>query len=138
MKKTVISESEILDFIEEKTGLRPSSKQTDIVSEMSIWGDDVSELLEAFAARYDVDMSNYLWYFHTGDEGTNILSFIFKPPNQRVQRIPITPGLLIKSAESHHWQVAYPEHNIPKRRWDLLAGWIGIACIIVILILLFR
>lgn len=134
----MVNESEVFDLIEEKSGQRPCSKNSDIVSEMSIWGDDLAELLEAFAARYNVDMSNYLWYFHTGDEGTNILSFLFKPPNKRVQRIPIAPGLLIKSAESHLWQVAYPEHIMPKRRWDLLAGWIVIACIIVILVLLFR
>ena len=46
----------------------------------------------------------------------------FQPPYERLPRIPITIGMLHEFAEQKHWGIQYPEHHLPKRRLDLLAG----------------
>jgi len=85
-----------------------------------LYGDDIDELLEDFVTRFDVDMSGYLWYFHTGEEGGPSLgSLLFKPPHQRVEEIPITVAMLRDAANSGRWAVDYPDHEAPGVRYDL-------------------
>ena len=43
-------------------------------------------------------MVDYLWYFHSDEEGQNIGGLIVKPPNLKVKRIPVTPKLLLDFA----------------------------------------
>lgn len=71
-------------------------------------------------------MSEYIWYFHHEEEGnwTSIGGIIFKSPNKRIKRIPITPKMLTEFANSKKWSVDYPEHNLPKYRYDIIINQI--------------
>jgi hypothetical protein len=96
-----------------------------------IYGDDTDEFLSDFIRRFNVDMSKYLWYFHTEEESGNFFGWLFPPPNARVEHIPVTIRLLIQAAELKTWPVEYPPHLLPKRRWDTIAS---LGCIIWVLL----
>jgi hypothetical protein len=96
-------------------------RDADIFEHLRISGDDVSEFLERFAARFDIDMRGYLWYFHQDEEfSLNFGALIFKPPSERVERIPITPAVLSEAIDTKHWPIVYPGHHLPKVRWDIV------------------
>ena len=46
----------------------------DIEKDLGCTGDDFFELMEAYAKRFNVDMSGFLWYFHTHDESMATLN----------------------------------------------------------------
>lgn len=96
------------------------SDDTDILEEFRISGDDACELMERFEDTFGVDMANYRWYFHHGEEAAHIGTLFIKPPNRRVNRIPITPRILVEAAQTKRWSVKYPEHKLPPVRWDVV------------------
>ncbi len=100
---------------------RLPAKDADLFHKFGIDGDDASEFMEAFAARFGVDMTGFLWYFHHGEEVWSPLSFVFKPPYMRVKTIPVTIALLEEAIATKRWPVVYPPHTLPERRWDILA-----------------
>ena len=104
-------------------GKRSLGEDTDLFGELGVDGDDCGEFLQAFAQRFDVDMAGFLWFFHHGEEGYSPFSWIFPPPDRRVGRIPVTPGLLLASANAGKWAVDYPAYSLPKRRYDMIASW---------------
>jgi hypothetical protein len=117
----MFSQQDIFEFIDEQTGidyLRP----TDDLLLNGIHGDDFHELMEVYAAKFKVDMTRYLWYFHGDEEGNSIGGSFFRAPYDRVAHIPITPALLLEMANKGHWDIQYPEHKLPKRRWDLIVN----------------
>ncbi|MFT3998285.1 MAG: DUF1493 family protein [Asticcacaulis sp.] len=121
--------SELCDLIEESCGLRPETDpeidpEADLLEELEIWGDDVHALLADFARRYDVDMSGYLGYFHTGEEGGGIGNLFVKTPHDRVPYIPITLSLLQEAARLKRWPIDYPPHTLPRYRWDTIITWL--------------
>ena len=113
--------AEILNFVATESGTKIEKvhANTNISDELGIVGDDFHELIEAFSNKYHVNMDEYLWYFHSEDEGVNIWSFIFKPPWAKVNRIPVTPQMLLNFATKGKWQVVYPEHKVPTNRNDI-------------------
>ena len=125
--------NEIIDFIKEDTGLDNITSDTDIFKNGSV-GDDFHELIEKFAKTYSVEMTNYLWYFHSDEEGLNTGGLFFDPPYKRVERIPVTPSLLTEFANKGKWDIEYPKHEIPRRRYDLIINKILLVLVIVCLI----
>ncbi|MCG8579135.1 MAG: DUF1493 family protein [Bacteroidales bacterium] len=119
----MISIDEILKFIQDQTGLDSLESDSDIF-ELGIVGDDFDDLIGRFSEKYKVQMGSYLWYFHTDEEGQNIGGLFFKPPNKRVERIPITPRVLLDIANHGSWNIFYPKHRLPKYRIDTLINWI--------------
>lgn len=114
---------EIYNFLEDYSGVYPTSPTNDIFKELGITGDDFHEMIDDFSIRYEVDMADYLWYFHSNEEGgPGIGSFFFKPPYERVERVPVTPIMLASFIVSKKWTINYPEHSLPKYRIDL---WIS-------------
>ncbi len=111
--------TEIQFFLEEQIGVYPSNPTADIFLDLGVVGDDFSEMMLAYAEKYQVNMENYLWYFHHDEEGQNLGGLFFKPPHQRVERIPITPELLARCTQTKKWEMDYPEHDIPGQRLDL-------------------
>lgn len=106
----------VLGFAERPTTL---ADQDDLFEKLGIDGDDAIEFIDSFASTYEVDMADYRWYFHHGEEGFGIGMFFSKPPYFRVQRIPITLTVLREAIQAKHWPIRYPPHEIPAVRWDL-------------------
>ena len=112
----------ILEFVSEYSGEKGLNKNSDIEGELRVHGDDWHEMIEKFGKKYQVDMTTYLWYFHSSEEGFNIGNLFFLAPYDRVERIPVTPQDLFRIATNQIWDFEYPEHELPKRRYDLLIG----------------
>lgn len=121
-----ISIGVIREFVAKQTGcdICEITDDIDIFQDLGCVGDDFHELIEIYAQQFEVNMSSYLWYFHTDEEGCNLGAFFFKPPHQRVKRIAVTPAMLHQFAEKREWGVVYPEHSIPKRRIDMYLSWL--------------
>ena len=94
-------------------------KKSDLFKSTKIDGDDAFEFIDEFANRFNVDMSNYNWYFHHGEEGHNIGGIFFKPPYERVTHIPITIEVLENAIAARRWPITYPDHTLPAVRWDI-------------------
>lgn len=74
---------EILEFVKDLTGAKKVTEDIDIEKDLNCYGDDFHELIEKYSELFKVDMSTYLWYFHTKEEGSgNIGGLFFKPPNK--------------------------------------------------------
>jgi hypothetical protein len=97
----------------------PAEGNADLFDQFGIVGDDASEFTDAFGARFDLAGDDYRWYFHHGDEGWSPGALFIAPPNRRVERIPITPDILVRAIEAGRWPVQYPHHALPKVRWDI-------------------
>ena len=102
----------------------PLTDAITLQNDLGVYGDDMHELMAAYATEFKVDMSDYIWYFHTGEEGGSfsIGGFFFPPPYARVREIPITVGMLHQFAELGRWGVEYPPNTPPRHRPDL---WIN-------------
>ena len=116
------SQQEIDNFVKEMAGLDDLKPGDDLMNDLGVIGDDFHDLMAAYSKHFNVDMSTYLWYFHAKDEGawTSIGSSFFRPPYQRVEYIPVTPSLLLEMANKGVWDIQYPPHKLPRRRWDMI------------------
>lgn len=132
---------EIIDFLVDLSGNDKILADSDLFSEIRIVGDDFHEMIEKYANKYNVNMTKYLWYFHTDEEGqSSIGSLFFKAPYERVKRITITPTMLVDIANKGVWTIEYPNHILPKKRYDLLINQsiVIIFFVIIILILCYK
>jgi hypothetical protein len=131
----MVQVSEIFDFIENKTGVDKVSENIDITNELGVYGDDFFELIEEFSKKFNVDISSCLWYFHTREEGSihSIGAAFFKSPNETVTHIPLTPLMLCEFAKDGKWNIQYPKHRIPKKRYDLLINQLLLLSFIIFL-----
>jgi hypothetical protein len=123
---------EIIHVVVKKTGCRSDEVKpgTDIFQELGCIGDDFHELMQDYAKQFKVDMSTYLWYFHADEEGQNFGALFFKPPYKRVVRIPVTPEILLASANAGKWLIGYPEHKLPTRRYDMIINYVFIILVV--------
>jgi hypothetical protein len=131
--------SEILKFVEDQTGSAEGEvlENTDIEHDLPCTGDDFAYLIDKFSKNYNVDISGYRWYFHHAEEGSGGIGGAFFPAvNERVRRIPVTPKMLLKSANAGKWDIPYPDHKLPRRRYDLIIN--GIVIIIIFCILIYK
>ncbi|MBL0118014.1 MAG: DUF1493 family protein [Saprospiraceae bacterium] len=126
--------TDIISFVAEGTVSKKVYENSDIDRDLRWTGDDFDELMEKYAQRYQVDMSSYLWYFHHAEEGNNFGSAFFRAPNELVEHIPVTPKLLFEFAQKGKWDLDYPEHTLPKRRYDLIAN--GVFWLVLLLIMI--
>jgi hypothetical protein len=124
---------EIIEFLKDFTGLDEINPDSDIFN-LGIVGDDFHEMIGKYAEEYEVDMSEYLWYFHADEEGQNFGALFFKPPYSRVERIPITPRLLSDFAKTKKWTIKYPEHKLPNKRFDIIINIILVIAFIVLML----
>jgi hypothetical protein len=125
----------LLELITESVGVNASEvlPDKDIEHELGCTGDDFHELMDAYSDRFNVDMSRYLWYFHTHDESMATLNpFPGNPPSTQVERIPVTLDLLVEKAMLGSWDLNYPPHLL-KPRYTLgerLFGWLIMAVLL--------
>jgi hypothetical protein len=117
---------DIVNFIVHKTGCKENevTPSCDIKNDLGCWGDDFHELIDEYSKKFNVDMTSYLWYFHSNEEGLSIGGIFIKPPYERVTLISVTPTILLDCANQGKWLLKYPEHNLPKRRYDILINQI--------------
>lgn len=109
---------EIRHFIADRVGVGTSeiADHADIEHDLGCTGDDFFELLDAYQKMYAVDMSGFLWYFHTYDEGSVSFSlFPRRTPTDEVERIPVTLVKLTAFANLGRWSIEYPEHKLKGR-----------------------
>lgn len=115
---------DIINFLREETGYRRAiTAETRLDGDRLAYGADHHELIENYAKAFNVDITDYKWYFHTGEEGLSLLPIwriLFNPPSARVKPIDITVRMLLEYANSGKWQLSYPEHHLPKRRYDII------------------
>ncbi|MBI5282494.1 MAG: DUF1493 family protein [Candidatus Solibacter usitatus] len=114
---------DILDFVSSQVGgdRAEITPETSLRDDFGVSGDDFGELVQAFAERFHVDMSGYRWYFHhEGEVGINIGAWFYPSPDKQVARIPVTPQVLLESANAGRWVVTYPPHKMDRIRWDLV------------------
>ena len=98
--------------------VRPED-EADLFGGLAIDGDDGFELIDLLAETFGIDMSAYRWYFHYGEEGHNVGAHFFAPPYRRVSRMPFSLETLVEPAETKRWPIIYPDHELPKVRWDI-------------------
>ena len=119
-----VTSKDIIRFIVDKTDCSEDevTSESDLDNDLGCTGDDFHELIDEFAKTFGVDMNPYRWYFHTVDEGhsNSIGGFFFKAPSERVNHIAVTPAVLLESANSGKWTINYPEHSLPRHRYDLI------------------
>ena len=114
---------DIIEFVKEQTAVKEVNANDDLLNDLGCSGDDHHEFMEAYTKKFNVDMSTYLWYFHSDEEGQNFGGIFFKPPYMRVEHIPVTPSMLLEFANKGKWDIIYPPHTLPKRRYDILINY---------------
>jgi len=136
----LIPHPDVLSFVRQKTGRPDAEPEHDIFADLNCIADDFTRLVESFGKRFNVDTANYRWYFHTNEEDHSIGGMLFKPPHERVRRIPINTLRLWEMANMGYWNIEYPEYAIPSSRVDyvinillffagaLLLAWVAGSC----------
>lgn len=120
------AEADIISLIAKRLGIDETHihSDTDIFLDLHCMGDDFHEMIGEYANIFQVDMSDYKWYFHANEEGWSFGGGFFKPPYKRVTRIPVTPEMLTRFANTGKWDIQYPEHTLPKYRYDILINFV--------------
>ncbi len=133
--------NEFVANLKSDLGLKNLEHEYDIFEKHGVVGDDFHELMELLSKKYKIDMAEYLWYFHSDEEGLNFGGLFFKPPYERVNRIPVTPKVLYEAAKAKRWLIEYPEHSLPEKRTDLLIGklvFFGLVIVIIGIVVLLQ
>lgn len=101
---------DITDYLEEVWGdAKTLHPDADILDELGITGSDTDAIISGYAKRFNVDLSGYLWYFHTESEAAVANSFYVAPYEKLGGRIPITLQMLVDFAHKGFWDITYPE-----------------------------
>ncbi|PWJ30950.1 DUF1493 family protein [Sediminitomix flava] len=129
------SVDDVIILIKKYAGTEEVYPDTDINKDLNIYGDDFNDLLEEYSVIADVDMSEFLWYFHYKGEGWNFGDLIFRPPNKRVKRIKLTPQILYNFTLDGKWGIKYPKHSVPSIRYDIIGSVIVCAVLIILIFL---
>ena len=105
--------ADIYDFLVERLGVKRSKLRpdADICDDLGCDGDDFAELMEVFATSFHVDLTGYRWDFHHGPEsglGPLVVLAVFDPRRHQSKHIPVTPDVLLSSANAGKWLIDYP------------------------------
>jgi hypothetical protein len=120
---TNYSITEIQQFISTQLGCDLSLVTTDadIVYDLDCVDFALDDFIATYRSKFGVNMEDYRWYFHTnvvsGDTSA-LGKMLFKPTPNAVKHIPITAKILWESANVGKWLISYPEHTVPRRRFD--------------------
>lgn len=126
---------DIIDFLKIETACDNIAQDSDLEQDLGVTGDDFPELMEKYSIAFHVDMTTYLWYFHHNEEGFGGLGqLLFKSPRKIVKHIPITPTLLLEFANTGKWSINYPEHRLPKKRYDIITNQIAATLMVLLII----
>ncbi|WP_372570871.1 DUF1493 family protein [Ruegeria jejuensis] len=98
------------------------SEEADFLGAFGLAGDDASEFLDDFGAKFGVDFSEFRWEFHyIADEPPFFRRLLpIARDGQVIPFQPITLDDLARCAETRRWSYDYPDHVIRKSvRYDL-------------------
>lgn len=117
-------------MIADMHGCAPGNRDTTtaLQDDLQLYGDDIHDLVDELAKRFGVDISSYRWYHHTGPEGFNPLSVIFRPWWHDASRIPIRVTDLVRSAQNGAWDFDYPDEKIVPRA--VVGNWILVGLLV--------
>lgn len=127
---------DIIKFLKELSGSDSIGPTSDIYRDLGMAGDDFHEMIEKFSKKYSVDITDYLWYFHSDEEGQNFGGLFFKPPYRQVDRIPVTPTMLVDFANMGKWDMRYPLHKISAKRHDIFINKVVVTVFTTIIVIL--
>ena len=106
--------NDIIAFLIDLSKTDEINADSDIFGDVGMVGDDFHEMIEKYAKQFSVDMTGYLWYFHTYEEGQSMGGNFIESPYERVERIPITPTMLLEFAIKGKGDIHYLPKKIPK------------------------
>jgi len=66
--------AEIIELARCQTGATTITANTRLYSDLGMTGDDAQEFMTAFAVKYDVDMSEFVWLRYFDDEGSDMMA----------------------------------------------------------------
>jgi acyl carrier protein len=102
---------EVKDFVAEVISTSPQelTALTRLGEDLGLDGDDAEDFMQAFAHRFQVDLSDFHFDLHFGPEAAYnpFLSFylwLFKPSALKLE--PITIGDLVRAAKERKWHTA--------------------------------
>lgn len=99
---------QVIKFIEQQTGCDNIQPDDDLYRKHGIYGDDWFEILDKYAATFQVDMHDHIWHYHNRPEGgLPILNRIWPEPSKE-KYIPITAAMLTQYANKGKWNAIYP------------------------------
>ncbi|WP_299412689.1 DUF1493 family protein [uncultured Sulfitobacter sp.] len=127
---------EIIQMLSEEIGqhfiVEPDE---DLFGKLYLSGDDVNEFLEAYALRFNVDMSAFLWYFHyNADEppqGRRVLPVL--SDGRVADYMPISLDHLVDAAQAGRLAYAYPEHSLRLNRFYWITPLVIVCSLMVLL-----
>jgi hypothetical protein len=130
---------DLVALITDKVGVNATEvlPDADIEHDLGCTGDDFHELMDAYSDRFNVDMSGYLWYFHTHDETMATLNLMpGNPPSKQVERIPVTLNLLVDKALLGWWDLKYPPHVLQSRYTPMerVVRWLFLAVLVFLIV----
>jgi hypothetical protein len=103
--------SRVIDFVAKVAGVPPSRLQPamKLEDDLGITGDDAQELIEDYAAYFQMDMSAF--EFHRHFEGESLFAgFLTKfRSGESMQHVPVTIDFLVRAAQERRW----PEFHAP-------------------------
>lgn len=109
-------EGEVKDWVAGQVSARREQLHTTtrIEQDLGITGDDASELMAAFGERFEVDLSEFKFDHHFGQEGGNPFSFIYLRvfARHQLETVPVTIDDLVEAALQKKWQTPKPTRRI--------------------------
>ena len=96
--------SRVIDLVANVAGV-PTSRlrpAMELEEDLGVTGEDAQELIEDYAACFQVDMSAFEFYRHF--EGESLFAgFLTKFRGESVQHVPLTIDLLVRAAQERRW-----------------------------------
>jgi len=121
----MVSRVDIIQFIDEFWDMSASLGDEDCIFEkLYIDGDDAFEFMTRYAEKFNVNLDEYRWYFHHGEEGlrVGVGESIFSTPDRKADHIPLSVEALVQSAREGYWVLTYPDHKLSTKRYDRLTN----------------
>ena len=102
-----ITEQELIEFLASERSIKPSkiSMSSQLGRNLGVDGDDAVELMEAFAKRFNVNLTGYDHNVYFGPEaGLSIINLLFLSSSKKVRDLkPITVAHLFRCANDGSW-----------------------------------
>ncbi|MDP3024437.1 MAG: DUF1493 family protein [candidate division Zixibacteria bacterium] len=97
----------IKDFVAENLVVKKEklTAGTRLLEDLGIDGDDAAEFIEVFSKKFDIDMTDFVFEKHFGQEGFNPLMFLYRFlfNRKKLQFTTITLSDLLEVVQQKKW-----------------------------------